>query len=77
MTISLTVQTFTVVVDMKSAILYQPMHDWKAVLFVDGRKIDRRAKKRGGNDPLKVDMIVSMEGGRLVQGRLTFAKLVC
>ena len=61
---------------MKSAIVYQPVFDWKARFFVDGREVYEIVTRRGLALPLEVSKLVSKENGRLEQRLLTFATLV-
>jgi len=53
-----------------------PQSAWRATVQVDGRVIDRSVKGNERALPKKVSTMVSEENGKLVKGRLTFAKLV-
>ena len=53
-----------------------PESAWRATVRVDGRIVDRIVKGNKQSAPMQVSTVVSEENGKLVRGRLTFAKLV-
>ena len=69
-------QTFIIVVNVGRSLDMGPQSAWRATVQVDGRVIDRSVKGNKRALPKKVSTMVSEENGKLVKGRLTFAKLV-
>jgi hypothetical protein len=68
--------TFNIIVDTRQAALYHPKHDWRLSVHVDGRLISCCAIVRYRTSVKKISSIASREDGKLVQGRLSFARLV-
>jgi len=62
---------------MATAFALHPTHDWSVTFYVDGRKIDNPVYSKGHWKTRKIKTLVSKDGDQLVEGNLTFAKLVC
>jgi hypothetical protein len=67
---------FTIVVNVDRTLEMGPQSAWRATVQVDGRVIDRSVKGNKQSPPREVSTMVSEENGKLVKGRLTFARVV-
>jgi hypothetical protein len=67
---------FTIVVQSDANINHHPSTHWKTKIKVDGREI-RACFMKNGMAKVKTSRMVSMEDGKLVEGKLIFARLVC
>jgi hypothetical protein len=70
-------QKFTIVIDIERTFGIGPNPAWGSTIHVDGRMIARSVRKLPQIGLERVRRMVSQENGKLVEGRLTFAKLVC
>jgi len=62
---------------MATAFALHPTHDWSVTFYVDGRKIRSPVYSKGHWETRKIEAMISKDGDQLVEGKLTFAKLVC
>lgn len=69
-------QAFTIVIDIERTFGIGINPAWRTTVQVDGRTIARSVRTSPQIGLERVRMMVSEENGKLVEGRLTFTKLV-
>ena len=67
---------FTIVIEVRGAVPHNPMYDWRVIVSVDGRQINKAARSKTNPKDVKVSTMIFEEDGALVEGKLIFAKLV-
>jgi hypothetical protein len=64
------------VVRVRGAVIYYPTQDWRVIVSVDGRDLNRAVRRRSDPKELRESTMVSVIDGKPVKGKLVFAKLV-
>jgi hypothetical protein len=64
------------VIQVRDAVIHHPTYDWKMVVSVDGRVIKSSSRKRNNPQDVQASSMVSIQDGKLVEGKLIFAQLV-